>query len=212
MPVEPAVKRTIAFFDGQNIFHAARRVFGTVYPDYDPELLAEAICEQRGWCLRQVRFYTGIPTLGIDPFWHEFWKRKLAGPRRRGVYVFTRELHYRQESLALADGRHVMISVGREKGIDVRLALDIVGLAASDQYDVALIFSQDQDLSEAATEVRGISVRVGRWIKVACAFPWTTGARNQRGINGTEWVRIESGAYAAAVDRRDYRIEAKRKR
>jgi hypothetical protein len=28
MPAEPAVKRTVAFVDGQNLFHNARNVFG----------------------------------------------------------------------------------------------------------------------------------------------------------------------------------------
>ena len=32
MPAEPPVKRTIAFFDGQNLFHAAKDAFGHVWP------------------------------------------------------------------------------------------------------------------------------------------------------------------------------------
>jgi uncharacterized LabA/DUF88 family protein len=40
--------------------------------------------------------------------------------------------------------------VGREKGIDVRLALDILLLGFRSEYDVAVVFSQDQDLSEVA--------------------------------------------------------------
>lgn len=32
--VEPQVKRTIAFFDGQNLFHAAKEAFGYPYPNY----------------------------------------------------------------------------------------------------------------------------------------------------------------------------------
>jgi hypothetical protein len=34
MPPEPAVKRAIAFIDGQNLFHAARESFGYPYPSY----------------------------------------------------------------------------------------------------------------------------------------------------------------------------------
>ena len=33
MPTEPGVKRTIAFVDGQNLFHAAREAFGYTYPN-----------------------------------------------------------------------------------------------------------------------------------------------------------------------------------
>ena len=35
MLVEPPVKRTIAFFDGQNLYHAVRSAFGYTYPNYD---------------------------------------------------------------------------------------------------------------------------------------------------------------------------------
>lgn len=29
MPVEPSTKRTVAFFDGQNLYHAAKEAFGS---------------------------------------------------------------------------------------------------------------------------------------------------------------------------------------
>jgi hypothetical protein len=42
MPHEPSIKRAVAFVDGQNLFHAAREVFGHTYPDYN--ILALAPC------------------------------------------------------------------------------------------------------------------------------------------------------------------------
>jgi len=44
--------------------------------------------------------------------------------------------------------QEIKASLHEEKGIDVRLALDVVRMALGNLY-VALIFSQDQDLSEA---------------------------------------------------------------
>ena len=41
MPAEPSVKRTVAFFDGQNLFHAAKKAFGHTFPNFDPLKLAE---------------------------------------------------------------------------------------------------------------------------------------------------------------------------
>ncbi len=41
MPYEPTVKRTIAYFDGQNLFWAAKEAFGHSYPnDYRPKTKA----------------------------------------------------------------------------------------------------------------------------------------------------------------------------
>jgi hypothetical protein len=70
---------------------------------------------------------------------------------------------------------------------------------------VALVFSQDQDLGEAADEVRKISKQQGRWVKVAAAFPVSPIATNRRGINGTEWIRIERTLNDSCIDQRDYR-------
>jgi hypothetical protein len=61
MASEPSVKRAVVFIDGQNLFYAAKEAFGYTYPNYDPKKLAEHICEQKGWKLAEVRFYTGIP-------------------------------------------------------------------------------------------------------------------------------------------------------
>jgi uncharacterized LabA/DUF88 family protein len=205
VPTEPHFRRAIAFFDGQNLFHAARAVFGAAYPDFDPTALTRSVCVQKGWSLAQVRFYTGVPARESDPFWNAFWANKLAMMGRRGVHVCSREIHYHTESVTLPDGSTVHVRCGREKGIDVRIALDMVRLALSDGYDVALLFSQDQDLAEAAAEVREISISQQRWIKVASAYPWSASSQHTRGVNGTEWVRIEEKTYAACVDHRDYR-------
>ena len=70
---------------------------------------------------------------------------------------------------------------------------------------MALVFSQDQDLSEVADEVRVIAKEQGRWIKMASAFPVSPTARNRRGINKTDWVSIDRAIYDACLDHRDYR-------
>lgn len=92
------------------------------------------------------------------------------------------------------------VLVGSEKGIDVRLALDVVVAARTNTCDVALIFSQDQDLSELADEVRAISIHQNRWIKIACVFPTSPTYANTRGINKTDWVRIDRKTCDACLD------------
>ena len=59
-------------------------------------------------------------------------------------------------------------------------------MAREKRYDVALVFSQDQDLSEVADEIKSISFIQNRWIKMACAFPVSPTYGNARGINSTE--------------------------
>jgi len=123
----------------------------------------------------------------------------------RGIQTFSRALRYRNQTVRLPNGSVTTVLVGQEKGIDIRIALDVVRLARENRYDVALIFSQDQDLSEVAEEVRAISIQQARWIKVACAFPASPTAGNRRGINGTEWITITRTTYDACLDPNDYR-------
>jgi uncharacterized LabA/DUF88 family protein len=208
VPPEPQVKRAVAFIDAQNLFHAAREAFGCRYPNFDAVTLSGQVCAQRGWRPEQVRLYTGVPAQTDNPFWSHFWTAKLAQMGRDGVVTYSRALRYRNQTVRLPGGQEHTILVGQEKGIDIRIALDIVRLAHQRAYDVALVFSQDQDLSEVADELRVIAQEQRRWIKIASAYPWSPTSRNARGINKSDWLRIERALYEACLDPRDYRPKA----
>lgn len=89
MPAEPPVKRTIAFFDGQNLFYAAKYAFRCRWPNYDPPKLAKTVCRTRGWELVKTCFYTGVPSPDDDAFWNHFWTAELAQMGRVGVHLFA---------------------------------------------------------------------------------------------------------------------------
>ena len=123
-----------------------------------------------------------------------------------GMHVCTRRLMYRHKVINLPGGTQHSFLDGDEKSIDVRIALDMIRLAHSNEYDVAVIFSQDQDLSEASDEVRAISMEQDRWIKCASAFPYSSLVTPKaRGIERTEWIRIDKATYDACLDAREYR-------
>lgn len=208
MITEPTIKRAIAFVDGQNLFHCVKDAFGYAHPNYDITALAQAICNSRGWQFDQVRFYTGYPDAADNPTWNHFWVAKLAQMGRDKVHVFSRKLRYRNQTVRLPGGGTHSFLVGQEKGVDVRLALDILSLGHRQAYDVALVFSQDQDLSEVADDVRILAKEQDRWIKIACAFPSSPTSRNTRGINGTDWIKIDRAIYDTCLDPRDYRPKA----
>ena len=207
MVTEPAIKRAIAFVDGQNLYHSARASYGYNYPNYDILALSTAICLKQNWNLCAVHFYTGVPDANDNADWSQFWTSKLAQMGRQGVRIFTRKLRYRNQTVKLPDGNTHTFLVGQEKGIDVRIALDIVNLAHRKSYDVALVFSQDQDLSEVADEIRAISKEQIRWVKMACAFPFSPVTSNRRGINGTDWIKIDRKIYDACLDPKDHRAK-----
>lgn len=205
-PVEPNIKNTIVFVDGQNLYRAAKDAFGYNYPNYDIKLLSKKVCSTQGWNLTGIYFYTGIPDLQDNAFWHNFWSKKLSYLGRMGVKLFSRSLRYHNEDFTCPACNKIYTSlVGHEKGVDVRIALDVIRLAHERKYDVAVILSQDQDLSEVADEVRRISIEQNRWIKVASAFPISPTSKNTKGINKTEWIKIDKKTYDSCIDPNDYR-------
>lgn len=202
---EPKQKRAIAFVGGQDLFHAAKESFGYSFPNYDVKLLVEKICQDHGWLVERICFYTGVPDAQDNIRWNTFWNKKLANMGKKGIKVFQRVMRYRNETVSLPNGQSKTILVGQEKGIDVRIALDIIALALDGAYDVALVFSQDQDLSEVADEIRKIAGQQNRWIKIASAFPKSPTSKNTRGINKTDWIPIDRTTYDSCIDPKDYR-------
>ena len=83
-------------------------------------------------------------------------------------------------------------------------------MARNAELDVAIIFSQDQDLGEVAREVRDISRSTDRWLKVVSAFPAGSNATVRRGIDRTDWFRMNREFYDACLDPRDYRPDRRR--
>lgn len=140
-----------------------------------------------------------------SPFWSHFWLGKLTALGRQGVHVTSRTLRDRQHSIVLPDGSHHRWLAPEEKGIDVRIAVDLVGMAYRRLFDVAIVFSQDQDLAEVVDEVRHVARFQHRWIKVASAFPAGPSARIQYGVAETDWIPIDAATYERCIDPRDYR-------
>jgi uncharacterized LabA/DUF88 family protein len=175
----PSTINAMAFVDGQNLFRHAKEAFGHFHPNYDVQKLHQKVCAEKGWRPTLVNFYTGVPPQIESQEWAAYWSNRVLALKRAGVRVVTRPIRYRKTDVLDLDGMPLLnpdgtvktVKTPQEKGIDVRIALDIVRLARKRQFDVALLFSQDQDLAELVEEIREISQEQDRWIKLACAFP-----------------------------------------
>lgn len=200
-----APNRAIAFFDGQNLFAAARDAFGFTTPSYGVPRLAQAIALQRSWDLTEARFYTGVPNRQDNPGLHRHWTLRLRRMRAEGVVVTARPLRRRRRRARLDDGAAVEFTVLEEKGVDVRIALDVVRAVLAGACDVVLLFSQDQDFAELADEMRAIAREQQRWIKIASAYPVGPGTRNARGVERTDWIPIDRATYEACMETREAR-------
>jgi uncharacterized LabA/DUF88 family protein len=196
---EPAKKNAATFFDCQNLFRAAKTLWGYSFPNFDPvklSKLAVRMHRDKGWQLSRIRLYTGLHDVSVNPAWHHFWVKKFNNHASQDprVFTYTRSLRY-------AD------AIPREKGIDIRIALDLVRMARLKEYDVAVLFSQDADFSEAADEIRLLGREQSRWIKIASAFPFSQDSAKSFGVPKTDWLRISKEDYDACIDPTDYRTK-----
>ncbi len=197
---EPERKRVHAFFDCQNLFRVAKNLWPKhTSPDFDPVALARAIVKTYPqWVLEGIHLYTGIHTPQVNLDLHTFWSRKLATHKSQDsrVTIFTRPLRY--SSVPNHNNSTRPFSQAREKGIDIRIALDLVRRARLREYDVALLFSQDEDFKEVAEEIRAIANEHNRWIKIASAFP--SDEHHKRGVDKTDWIEISKALFESCLD------------
>ncbi len=70
------------------------------------------------------------------------------------------------------DGSYDATGQGREKSVDVRIAIDLTRLGVKGLYDVAIVISEDSDLDEAVKDVYALRDEE-RWIAVENALPWS---------------------------------------
>lgn len=190
---EPTIKRVYTFFDIQNLYLSVKTAWRVKYPNFDPVVLSEYVTSKfENWVLTGIRLYTGVHAAEKNPFWHNFWNKKLTFHKNldKRVDVFTTPLHYNN-------------GVPSEKGVDVRIALDLVRAARLNRCDVAVLFSRDTDFAEVAKEIRAIAYEKQRWIKIVSVMPDHPALK--RGIDGTDWIRLSQAEYERCIDSNDYR-------
>jgi uncharacterized LabA/DUF88 family protein len=162
------------WIDGQNLFHRAKSVFGHKTPDYDIRGLSQALCKQMGWELERIHFYSGIPAEVESPRWYHFWKDKLEDAMAQEgvpIQIFTPELRYRNEWVQRHDDQWQIYRAATEKGVDVRLSLDMVDSTHERTFDAMILMSEDSDLQVAVDRCKEIARKQGRELPIVNAYP-----------------------------------------
>lgn len=177
--------RAVLFVDGSNFYHGLKRL-GVLYQrDLSYRMIFEKLCGPRTWL--GTRYYVaalkqeGNTKLYSDQ--RSFLKalenedsrisvhlgrleknktdnllvpelRELIDKNRSGIDQEVRNDMFRLIS------KHANIEVWREKAVDVRLAMDMVMMAAKDEYDSAYLLSADGDFTPPVLEARKLGKKV----------------------------------------------------
>ncbi len=221
-PPKPTPLRTVVFIDGENLRKTCYRLFdwGWCHP---LRVATELVNAKTDRVLVQSRLYTGVPDPNVEQVRAGRMTRRLNAYEADGVHVVRRTLKYSSawqvisppttsaaavvvpsasasQTTSVGGGSAVQakqVLVGREKGIDTRLALDLIRLALDNVYDLAIVVSGDSDMDEAVREVFDLRPFLGRWISVENGAPRAAGKK---------YVRLQSCTYVTYIDEAMFKI------
>ncbi len=152
--------RVALFFDGKNFYRGLCSTFPNIEIDYDK--LADWIVRQVGGSepvFSGAYYYTGYSE-GPNTRGQDFSRFLRNLNYLRGFFVRREPRVRRQAKCPLCKRTHYYRT---EKRVDSRLVAEMIHYAAANAYDIAVLFSGDQDLVPAVEAVD----RLGRKVFVA---------------------------------------------
>lgn len=211
MTKEPERRKAYVFIDGQNFYLSAKSAFSLRYPSFDPKSVGNLLAQRViGEDAAQIAFYTGMPVQKYSPMWSTFWNNKIHAMEEDGIITFTRPLRYVTETDPSEKTGFKVLST-REKGIDMRIGLDIMEATRRPDCTDIIIVSRDQDFREVVDKINDINFGERRDIKVWSAYPdGGNGPAHLRGIDGTQEIVMDREDYAKCIDPTDYRSSRSR--
>jgi len=143
-------QRTFLFVDGSNLYAGQYELFGPKkYLDFS--LFIKQIETKLKVRFNKICFYTS-------------YSPKLRKPtKKQKLYLKNEALFYRSvkktKKVAFFKGYRSKTS-GKEKEVDVKLAVDIVDFAHRDKYDQLFLFSGDADFMHAVVCARRLNKKI----------------------------------------------------
>ncbi len=163
-------ERIQVYIDGGNFYHLVLKKLNIDSLDFSFDKFIEFLVGERSLELLGKRYYVGtLREIEGDTYSKKamseqtrlfaklekgHWHKKTSKLRTRieKVVIDQRTLNYKE--LQRKGVKEVQFTRMREKGIDVKLAVDLMIGAMDDRYDTAIIISSDTDLSPAIDLVR----------------------------------------------------------
>lgn len=132
------MRRVAIFIDGSNLYHSLVELLGHARLDFGKLVEKLAI----GYELYRTYYYNAQLNQQADPEAYRAQQRFLSS---------LRTLPFFELRLGVLKPRG---NTWVEKGIDVKVAVDMIGMAYKNQYDVALLVSGDGDYVDCVRAVK----------------------------------------------------------
>jgi len=168
-------KKAIMFIDGNNWYHNAKEV--TNPKDLDFDKIAKLICEHFNLDLTQIRYYNSIPDINENALKYHQHMDFLNDLKKQRIKIFTRKLQKTSTKEILKEKTQILdrldlcksckplikqnclgcigIVSKKEKGIDVKIAVDIIRKCLiEDECEVCILISGDADFIPAMQTIK----------------------------------------------------------
>lgn len=195
-------RRVAVFIDYQNCLGQARLAFCNPNdPATARQILPRALAhflaskERGAYELVYCGVYCGIALNSKEPKTFAARRKQAAAWQKAGCSVVMRQLRYQGWPAERP----------REKGIDVRIAIDVVAKALGEEYDVAIIASCDTDLAPVVELLLELKEKNGKPDVELIAWE---GFQNKVGVSGHQLIyrEITRSDFEAVSDPVDYNL------
>lgn len=179
---------TVVFVDLQNTYHFLKEAARVQANSFRLVDFIHSWLHTHGMKADEVRIYTGVHRKEREPERHARMLEQLEKVEASGARVFTLPLHYQLD-------RTTGLVRAIEKGIDVRIASELIQSVAEEGVEHAILFTQDNDLSQAVAVATAIAEARGKafsaYTPVLTGATWdNNGKCGQRGILLTTHLEI----------------------
>jgi len=164
------MERIQIFIDGGNFHHLALKKIGISELDFSFDEFVDFLANERIISQGGKRFYVGTvreeagnqrskDAMAVQRRFFSLlekkkWQIKTSKLKIRNEKIIIDERVENYEELIKKGIKSVMVRKSREKGIDVKIATDLIVAAMDNQYDTAIIVSSDTDLIPAIDIVK----------------------------------------------------------
>jgi len=146
--------RIIIFIDGNNFYHRLKYLTadrkGISLLTFDFIEFCKWLCKDNEFI--EIRYYIGAV------------RRQKNNIKSEKMYADQQRLFFKlqRQNVKIILGQLIQHRDGtyHEKGVDVRLAVEMIRLARQDKYDIAYLLSSDTDLVPAVEEVLSFNKKV----------------------------------------------------
>lgn len=139
------MNKNLVIFDGSNFYHSAKKLAPEIHlTNFNYQKLVQLISQSQNniaeYCVGEIR-------------------KELGNSKSKRMYASQQTLFYNLEQQGIVVKKGFMLrtdSVYHEKGVDVRIALDILGGAFRNEYNQCFLISTDTDIIPAIDDAKAL--------------------------------------------------------